>query len=250
MTTKYVTGQPQIGRIWVPEAKVSYPTGGKCAPKHGGVVCASQGRLWGTIHGIWKFEDEPDLPDGNAWLEEKLAPYRGEVNPVYFERQYDWVSVTHNERPTDGASMQIFRMFGTVGVGANAVIINIALGASAIPTGGGVITKTATDSSLGTNAQGVTTLEFTTLGLSRAISVPSNFVAATTLDGTASLDLIKTGAGGSTVFTATGTADVRASGVFDHLTVASSYLFCEDNFSSTASMVNTDTLAVTWTLTL
>lgn len=249
MTTKYVTGQPEVGRIWLPEAKASYPTGGKCRPIHSGVVVASQYRLWGTAHGIWKFEDDPNHADGAEWLEGKLAPYRGEVNPVYFERQMGWVSVTHNDRVNDGAGIQVNRLFGTVGTPSTAgVIINIALGSSAIPTGGTTITKTATDSSLGANAAAGTTLEFVTLGLSRAAGTPTNFVAATTLDGTCSVDIAKTAAVG-TVFTATGTAEVNASGLFDHVTPASSNLYCEDNFSAEASMVNTDTLAITWTVT-
>ena len=141
MTTKYVTGQPEIGRIFIPEATMSFPKGGKCRPIHSGVVVATQHRLYGTIHNIWKFEDDPNHADGAAWLEEKLAPYRGEVNPFYFERQIAMVSVTHNDRVNDGGGIQVNRLFGTVGTPAAAgVFINIGLGASAIPTGGTTIT--------------------------------------------------------------------------------------------------------------
>lgn len=249
MTTKYVTGQPEIGRIFLPEATMSFPKGGKCRPIHSGVVVATQHRLYGTIHNIWKFEDDPNHADGAAWLEEKLAPYRGEVNPFYFERQIAMVSVTHNDRVNDGGGMQVNRLFGTVGTPTAAgVFVNIGLGSSALPTGGTTITKTATDSSIGTNGAGVTTLEFTTLGLSRAAGTPTNFVAQSTLNGTCSVDIAKTAAVG-TVFTATGTAEVNASGLFDHVTPASSAMYCEENFSAEASMVNTDTLAITWTIT-
>lgn len=250
MTTKYIEGQPEVGAIWLPEATVSYPKGGRARPIHRNVVVAVHKRLYGKIHNVFQIEDKPELTDGNEWCEEVLAPYRGEVNPVYFEREIANVSVAHNSRVNDGAAIQTNRIFGTIGgLTAAGPFLNVALGSSAIPTAGTTITITATDSSLGANAGAGTTLEFVTLGLSRKLGVASNYVAASTLDGTCSGDVICTGAGGSTIFTATGTAEVNASGLFDHITPASSNLYCEANFSAEASMVNTDTLAVTWTVT-
>lgn len=250
MTTKVIEGHG-VETIWLPEATVSYPKGGKCRPVHSGVVVATHSRLWGVIHGVFDIPDRPELleHESGPWLEQELEKYRGEVNPVYFERQVAMVSVSHNDRVNDGAGIQVNRLFGTVGTPSTAgVIANIALGSSAIPTAGTTITKTATDSSLGANAAGGTTLEFVTLGLSRALGTVNNFVAATTLDGTCSVDVSKT-SGAGTVFTATGTAEVNASGLFDHITPASSNLYCEDNFSAEASMVSSDTLAITWTIT-
>jgi hypothetical protein len=224
------------GEVWLPDATVSYPTGGKLVGRHAGVVVAASTHMKAADTGIFKKMEEPELKDGTEWGHRVLAWAKKHVDPELLVPRTEWVSVTHNERVNDGHSIQTNRCFGTVGVTANGVF-------SAVAVANATLTKTATDSSLGTNAGDLTTNEFTTVGLSRATGTVGGFVAASALDGTGSNTVVKdftvTGAGGTAV----------GSGLFDSTTVVGSFLYCEDNFSSSAVLVATDHLIVTWTVT-
>ncbi len=141
-----------------------------------------------------------------------------------------WHSVTHNERVNQGALRQDVAVFQST-----------AMAFTTIALASATLTKTATDLSLGSATAAVTTNEFTTLGLARAVGTLGTYTAPTALGGQFSQPLSKT-------FTATGNATVYGSGLFDSVTVASSSQYCEDNFSSTAVMVNADSLTATWTI--
>jgi len=141
-----------------------------------------------------------------------------------------WQSITHNERVNQGAVRQDLALFGSTSMAFTTVAL-----ASA------TLTKTATDLSLGSGTTGVTTNEFTTLGLARAAGALGTYTAPSTLGGQFTRLISKT-------FTATGNATVYGSGLFDSVTVASSQIYVEDNFSSTAIMVNQDQVTATWTI--
>lgn len=150
-------------------------------------------------------------------------------------REMIWHSITHNERVDAGAAIQANRLFGTAGTTANGVFTAGALASANI-------TKTKTDLSLGSASANATTNEFTTIGLSRATLTVGSYTAPASLGATFAQALTKT-------FTATGTGTVWGAGVFDSTTVSGSNLYVEDLFGSTAVMNNTDTLALTVTLT-
>jgi hypothetical protein len=242
MSFKTILGQPEIGRIWMPEQQVSYRTPGKTKAKHVGIVVASIRRpLWS----IQRLLDLPDIkhPKPGEFLAQ-LNPFRGLLDPALFAQQLIWASITHNERVDRGASIQHHRIFGTVGQANNGVFTALAVGGvGAAPTLSGNITKTKTDLSLGAAGSGVTTNEHTTIGLSRAAGTHQNLGAAPgALDGTQASDVFKS-------FAVTGTGAAIAAGLFDQVAVASSNLYVEDNFSTVANVVNGDTLQITWTIT-
>lgn len=235
MSTATVFGQPQIGRIWVPNITVSYPGSGRCQPKHQGIVVASTMRPLWSIDSI-KAPEASQLRDGRAW-HRKIAEYlRPLIDPSRFVTECVWASVTHNERVDRGASIQHYRVFGTVGQAANGVFTAVAVASA-------TLTKTKTDLSLGAAGSGVTTNEFTTIGLSRAAGTHQNLGSAPgALDGTQASDVYKS-------FAVTGSGTAYGAGLFDSTTVAGSNLYVEDNFGSSAVLVNGDTLNVTYTNT-
>ncbi len=139
-----------------------------------------------------------------------------------------WASVTHNERLDAGGAIQANRVFGTTGTTANGVFTAVAVASA-------TLTKTKTDLSLGSATQGVTTNEFSTLGLARAAGTVSTYTLPSTLGGTFSQLITR-------LFTATGAATALGAGLFDSLTVAGSGLYVEDNFASSAVLAANDTL--------
>ncbi len=141
-----------------------------------------------------------------------------------------WHSITHNERVNQGAVRQDLAMFGSTSMAFTVVAL-----ASA------TLTKTATDLSLGSGATAVTTNEFTTLGLARAVGTLGAYTTPASLGSQFTRVVSK-------AFTATGNATVYGSGLFDSATVAGSNLYVEDVFSSTAVMVNADSLTATWSI--
>jgi hypothetical protein len=148
--------------------------------------------------------------------------------------------VTHNERVDAGAdkqSKQVHGGGGTPGAPSATVYFQIIAVANA------ALTKTKTDQSLGSASSGVTTNEFTTIGLSRAAAsvVGGNYTAPSTLGGTFQQVLTKT-------FTATGSGTAKGAGVFDSTTVAGSILYVEDNHTD-AVLITNDTLTETVTVT-
>lgn len=146
-----------------------------------------------------------------------------------------WSSITHNERVDIGAAIQANRVFGTVGTTANGVLTAVAVASASL-------TKAAADKSLGSTSANVTTNEFTTIGLSRAAGTVSTYTAPASLGATFSQLVLK-------AFTASGSGTAYGAGLFDQVTVASSNLYVEDNFSSTAVLVTSDTLTVNITVT-
>ena len=135
------------------------------------------------------------------------------------------VDITHNERVDAGAAEQDDLLFGAGGTVFTAVAV-----ASA------ALTKTKTDQSLGSASSGVTTNEFTTIGLSRAAGSLGSYTAPSSLGAQFTRRVTK-------AFSVTGTGTAKGAGIFNSTTVASSILYVEDNFTD-ANVVNGDTLTV------
>lgn len=147
-----------------------------------------------------------------------------------------WSSITHNERVDAGAQKQAVQCFGGGGTPAApsaTVYFNVLAIASA------ALTKAKGDQSLGSASTGVTTNEFTTIGLSRAVAtqIAGNYTVPASLGAQFAQKISK-------LFTATGTGTAQGAGVFDSVTPAGSILYAEDNFGSTAVLNNADTLTV------
>ena len=141
-----------------------------------------------------------------------------------------WASITHNERVDRGALIQDVQCFGT----PTTVFTAVAVASAAL-------TVAAGDESLGTATPDVTTNEFTTIGLTRAAGGLGSYVAPASLGATFDRTITKT-------FTATGGGTAQGAGLFDDLTPTGSFLYVEDNFGSTAVLVNNDTLQVDVTI--
>jgi len=242
MGRKAVLGQPNIGHIWLPETTVSYAQPGKCRAKYAGVVVGSQMRPRWSVDGLARLPEliSPKPGEARAQIRE-IAAY---IDPLKFACETIWASVTHNERVDMGSSIQHRICFGVVGQTTNGFFDDLAVGGvGAAPALTGVITKTKTDLSLGSGSADVTTNEQTTATLARGIAVHQNLGGAPgALDGTRTSDLYKQ-------FLPTLTASVMSTGLFDSPTVVGSHLYVEDNFSAVASLINGDTLQVTWTIT-
>lgn len=146
-----------------------------------------------------------------------------------------WASITHNERVDMGAAIQVNRTFGTVGTTSVGVITAMAIANASL-------TKAKTDLSLGAASANVTTNEATTAGLSRTAATVQNYVTPASLGATFSCDFYKS-------FSVSGTITAYGAGLFDSTTVSGSHLYVEDNFSTSASLINGDTLNVTITVT-
>lgn len=215
---------PDLGRIFAPEImtkRISTPSGIRnlYGPGEIGIVVAVQKRpvmrcgIPAQVHDKVIAENAKH----GAWCIDR------------YELLFD--SITHNERVDDGAAEQDDLLFGAGGTAFVAVAV-----ASAN------LTKTKTDSSLGENAANGTTNEFTASGLSRAAGSLGTYTAPASLGATFSRVITK-------VFTATGSVTAHGSGLFNSTTVSGSILYVEDNFSSTAVLVNNDTLTVNWTIT-
>jgi hypothetical protein len=154
--------------------------------------------------------------------------------PVLLRYEIVQVAYTHNERVDAGAAIQANRVFGTTGTTANGVFTAVAVANAAL-------TKTKTDLSLGSATGGATTNEFTTLGLVRIAGTVGTYTAPSSLGGTFSQVISK-------LFTATGGATAKGSGLFDSTTASGSNLYVEDNHTD-AVLVTNDTLTESWTIT-
>lgn len=222
-----------LGRLFIPDPSLSLP-GTPTRPKFSGTVIATQRRPKWSLQGLLALpEVMAPYPSGRDVVERLLSQHRETLDPKLFETELIWVSMTHNERVNDGGGHNVNRIFGTVGA-SNGVGNVIAVATT------GFTAKTATDSSIGVNAGDLTTNEFTTIGLSRAVGTVQNYVAAIALNGTYAVDVVKT-------FTASGGGTAHGSALFDSATVVGSIMLCEDIFSSDAILVSADTLTVTWT---
>lgn len=153
-----------------------------------------------------------------------------------------WASVSHNERVDAGASYQARQCFAG---GASPAAPSATVYFNVIAIANATLTKAKGDQSLGSTSSGVTTNEYTTVGLSRFTAdspVGGDYTAPSSLGGTFSQIVKKT-------FTASGAGGTAyGAGVFNSTTVSGSILYVEDNFSSTAVLIAGDTLTVTWTI--
>lgn len=153
-----------------------------------------------------------------------------------------WASISLNERVDAGAQYQAQQAFaggGSPAAPSATVYFNVIACATT-----GFTTKTKTDQSIGSSSSGATTNEITGSGLARATAtspVGGDYTAPSTLGGTFSQVVKKT-------FTASGSVTAHGAAVFNSTTVAGSILYVEDQFSSDATLVNGDTLTVTWTI--
>ncbi len=166
----------------------------------------------------------------------------GVLIPIISGYETIWASITHNERVNKGADKQALQVFGA---GASPASPSATVYFNVLAVANGTLTKDKADLSLGSTSANVTTNEFTASGLSRATGttpVGGDYTAPSTLGGTFSQLVKKT-------FTATGSVTAYGGGIFDSTTVSGSNLYVEDNFSSTAVLVNGDTLAITVTIT-
>jgi len=166
----------------------------------------------------------------------------GVLIPIIGGYETIWASVTHNERVNKGADQQALQVFGA---GARPASPSATVYFNVIAVANATLTKDKADLSLGSTSANVTTNEFTASGLSRATAttpVGGDYTAPSTLGGTFSQIVKKT-------FTASGSVTAYGAGIFDSTTVSGSNLYVEDNFSSTAVLVSSDTLAVTVTIT-
>lgn len=200
-----------------------------------------------VIPGLSKFISFPNRPARRAiqgefgiFVAKLLRPrYRSDGQILGYVPA--WASVTHNERVDAGALYQAQQCFAG-GSGPASPSATVYFNVLAIANG--TLTKAKGDQSLGSTSSGVTTNEYTTIGLSRVTAtspVSGDYTAPSTLGGTFSQVVKKT-------FTASGGGTAYGAGVFNSTTVAGSILYVEDNFSSTAVMVSGDTLAVTVTI--
>lgn len=223
-----------VGGVWLPEASKSF-AGKAVMPVRSGIVVASVRRPLWSVKEVLKLPEILNPKNAAAEVKALLAQFVKDIDPALFTQEVVWASITHNERVDDGAGIQFNRTLGTIGA-SNAV-------ANVVAVANASLTKTKTDSSLGADAQSGTTNEFTTIGLSRATGTVQNYSAPASLNGTASGDVVKS-------FSVSGTGTAQGSGLFDSTTVSGSYLYVEDNFGSSASVVSGDTLQITWTITM
>ncbi|KPV54758.1 hypothetical protein SE17_01700 [Kouleothrix aurantiaca] len=171
-----------------------------------------------------------------------LIDRNGVLIPVIDAMEILWHSISHNERVDAGASYQAKQVFAagsSPGAPSATVYFNVIAVASA------TLTKAKGDQSLGSTSSGVTTNEFTTIGLSRATAntpVGGDYTAPSSLGGTFTQNVAKT-------FTASGSGTAYGAGLLNSTTVAGSILYIEDNFGSTAVLVSGDTLTVTVAMT-
>lgn len=216
---------PDLGDIFAPDVMremISLP-GRPVRMRHGpgevGVVVAVQKRP------VFRCGVRSDQHKAAALLE----PQRHLGCLVRFEHL--WHSISHNERVDKGAFIQDVQCFGTNVTAFLAVAVANA-----------ALSKAQTDLSLGVITNHATTNEFTGSGLTRATGSLGSYTAPASLGATFSRVITKT-------FTASGSVTGKGSGLFNNTTVGSSDLYCEDNFSSDAVLVTSDTLTVNWTVT-
>lgn len=151
-----------------------------------------------------------------------------------------WESIVHNERVDAGAAKQAGQLHGGGSTPATPDATNYF---RHIAVANAALTIAKGDQSLGSASSGVTTNEFTTIGLSRATAdtpVGGDYTAPSSLGSQFAQVIKKT-------FTASGSGTAHGAGLFDRNAAASSILYGEANFSSTAVLVSSDTLTVTIT---
>lgn len=174
------------------------------------------------------------------WLETFIEGKK-QLVPVIAGYKTVWASITHNERVDAGASYQARQCFGG---GASPAAPSATVYFNALAIANATLTKAKGDQSLGSTSSGVTTNEFTTIGLSRATAttpIAGDYTAPSSLGGTFSQVVAK-------LFTASGGGTAYGAGIFNSTTAAGSILYVEDNFASNAVLTSGDTLTVTVTI--
>ena len=251
---------PNVGKIFVPElsAVTIGPSGRSKTPKHIGVVSyavrhtddegkrllnqAGYGVGLANYDGLAaKWHDSPELRELFPTVDLFLLAVRTGLT----QRMY-----AHNERVQNGARMLAKGFWGassspqvsTVGV-PSYVALN---SASTFNSTNFSFAHNNADLSLGAGTSstgaGVTTNEYTTAGLSRALGTVGSYTdPASALDGVFTLTVTKT-------FTcSSGPQNVYGTGLFDESSTATCNLFAEAYFA-TATLQTSDTLALTWNI--
>lgn len=185
------------------------------------------------------------MHDGRCWplgCEVLRAQAAGRRVPIERMALLDY-TISHNGRNQYGAGAQFNRTWNTA-TGANvqapAGVFNVIGVSNNVNQGANQV---YTDKSLTSASLGVSTNEFTTVGLSRVAgtSTYANYTAPTSFSAQATQVVTNTftvsGAGGS----------AYGSGLFDSTTVAGSVMIVEDSFTL-ASLIAADTLTVNWTI--
>lgn len=222
MSFEPVYGRPKIGRIFLPEARISYPTGGKAVVKHQGILTTTVLKYRGIEKGVFpQYEDEASY---EAW--------KGNVDPSMWEMVPVQAAVSHNQRTTSGSRVQAHRMFALGS--SNGAFINVAL-ASILSAG------SAVHESLNTATVNSVTAESTKASLARAAGTAAS-TQATALDGLFTATVTYT-------WTATGTESVSAlgAGLFDTTSTTSFNMYAEATFAA-ANVQPADQLQLTWTI--
>jgi hypothetical protein len=200
-----------------------------------------------TPPGFWRSKSYPGQPTRRIKPGEVGIFVAVQKRPIYrddgfLERMETlWWSITHNERVDAGADKQARQTFGA---GASPAAPSATVYFSVMAIANATLTKAKGDQSLGSTSSGVTTNEFTTLGLARVAAttpVGGDYTAPASLGAQFAQILRKT-------FTATGSATALGGGLFDSTTVAGSILYAEDNYASSAVLVTNDTLTQTITV--
>lgn len=243
--TNLILHDPDLGKIVIPQRSYSFdgaPT------KQRDVVHVWKTKLWRpkwAIEGLGAQLGIVDLiqppPNYEEYIRNLVTPFilKGDLPPDILDKELVWHDISWNERVDKGSDINITRLFGAASGASTAAGVLTALAIASAS-----LTPAHADLSLGSGSANVTTNEFTTIGLSRAAATVQNYVPTTTLDATVSVDLFKS-------FSVSGTGTAYGGGVFDSTTVSGSFLFVEKNFAtSSASVINGDTLQVTATITL
>lgn len=142
-------------------------------------------------------------------------------------------AIGHNSRQNVGAAGQANQVFGTSGTTPNGVWTVLALASASI-----TVSATGADKSLGSNTTGVATNEYTSFGLARVAGTVGTYTAPTADGGQFSQLLSHT-------WTNTDSAahTVYGIGIFDSTTVATSNMYAEGLFGSSATLQPNDQIA-------
>lgn len=237
--------------IKIPQATVSFPSGGACRPRHTGIIVATLARTKLSQRGM--LYDVKDITHPTDYDKaHQLDHLVGEFAPELWKRDLIWASVSHNERVDKGAAGQLFRTLSSglttspaFAVPAGSIGFRIIALANTNPA------AAASHLSLYTTTVSNQANEYSTNGLGGSprqltgLSIGTYTNAGAAANETAS-------AQESIAFTCSaGTQTVFGAGIFDSETVAASNLYAEGTFAEGPTSVTTnDVLTVTWTVTM
>jgi len=221
-----------VGRVFIPERSISIP-GRPARRKPSNIVVATLRRPRWNIEGAFKLPHfEHATPKTRRTIRELIEDYASKLDPALFMGELIWASISHNDRVQDGGDHNVNRIFGTVGA-SNAAATFLAISNLAV-------VAVVSHASIMSDTQGLTTNEFTTIGLTRVAGTVQNYTAPATLDAVFDVDLYKS-------YSITGSGTAKGAAIFDQLVAAGSWMLCEDPFTSDAVVENGDTLNVTYT---